>query len=262
MRLVKFQDYRDFIERISEGVKRIIPDACFFLYGSSTTEDLVPGVSDVDGGIIFPRGPVTDKAAVRKLSEVLKPTELKIDTDINLLTAGDGYFISYGKSYTDWIKDKGVVIAGPDLRQTLNGLESRTQELSSVAMNMRTIRNILLSVEENKYKEKEMRGNLQYDLERATKKLVSLPKTLYQIHSGDIRPRGTEALIICKNLFETIPKGLDWSCYVRGKEERMIREVRIITPEKAITRLEDVVTAYEEIIKRFMEKYPYKILKK
>jgi len=180
MRKLTGEDYDSFVEEFRNGISRSFSDVCFYLYGSYPRKRYIPGVSDIDGGIIFPEGPVTSKKKVSKISELIKNALDGRDIRLqwNPLSSNDGPFLSYDKSYTDYIKSEGVVVAGQDYRTHLNGSSGRQEEIRTISMNLRKMRNSLLMGSVNWGRDYLQRGSAHHSLEKSIDHLVSLPKRL------------------------------------------------------------------------------------
>ncbi len=183
------QDYEDFLSRFSEKLDKGHRDVCFYLYGSYITGGFVSGVSDLDGGLILPGGPVSPRKKTLYIARCLDESlgDLNIDFDFNLLdrkTNNDGRFLSYSQSMTDHIQRSGKVFSGPyHFMDELNGPNYRNEDLKWASMVLRSLRNSLLSsyydarIDYNDFK-KRTKKNLQ--------KAVKFPKQIVLVKHGEL----------------------------------------------------------------------------
>ena len=172
-------------------------DVCFYGYGTLWEDDgkrFRPKTSDADGGFIFPGLPYLNNAKVYKLAKILEETtrEYPLDLEFNLMderSSLDGRFLSYTSDFTDHIKERGLILSGPDLRDTLNGLNYKSGPLNSAAMNLRSIRNTHL--QSLIYKRD---PEVLYQKTISTiKKAVKLPKKLLFARTGELELPSLEA---------------------------------------------------------------------
>ena len=112
-------DYEEFLTCFSRRLSTENKDVCFYVYGSYLRGSFIAGISDIDGGLILPGGPISSRKKVILIAKSLDESlsDLDIDFDFNLTdrkTNLDGRFLSYSQSMTDYIKENGKVFSGPE----------------------------------------------------------------------------------------------------------------------------------------------------
>lgn len=257
---LKKSDYENFTNHFSSLLTTHFPNVCFYGYGSFSEKSYVPGTSDIDGGIILPENFITDKKRIREISDLLKISlELfPIFPQLNLLDSGsnaDGRFLSYTNSYTDWVKENGVVYSGPDLRDTLNGLNHKSGELSEIAFNFRRIRNSLLEASLNIDKSSNEEGNFSTSLEKAVRTLAALPKKLLILQNGRVIPKKSEAY---QNLEDALPIPDSSTLKYAQKLLRSLKKFKQVLDNAPQSRdfYEQILTQFEQVLKTYVETFP------
>jgi hypothetical protein len=201
-------DYERFLEDFTCGLLENHQDVCFYTYGSfCEPKRFVPGVGDLDGGLILPGGTVTQKRKVLDIARLLDASlgELDIDFDFNLLdktTNSDGRFLSYPTSMTDFIRDWGQVVSGPGhYVDEMNGLDYRSEDLKQGAMCFRNLRNRLFtSYYDARIDYRRFKRNAKSSLKQA----VKFPKQLVLVRTGVLITNSFDAR---KAIFEGKPGG-------------------------------------------------------
>jgi len=264
MELPTKRDYDNFVREFSEELSKRHQDVCFYLYGSYPDGRANLGRSDIDGGLILNADFVTDKGQVRDLAEILKRYlinhklifEKRKKTQFNLLDRGtdkDGRFLSYTSDFTDWIKNIGKIISGPDYVREMKGLDFRTGPLHAAAFNFRRIRNGLLYSSFNLSLDKG--ENFRESLEKSMEALASLPKKLILIQQGILYPSRPESK---RKITEMLPT-LDLSTLEKVdflfNRPRQLYE-SISNTGVALQLYQKVLTAYEEMLKAYVEEFP------
>jgi hypothetical protein len=259
MKLPAKKNYSAFIREFSEELTEKHSDVCFYIYGSYTDKRADYGRSDIDGGLILNADFVTNKGQIMDLAKILKNQVIRyeVETQFNLIDRGsarDGRFLSYTKDYTDWIIKMREVICGPDYVDEMKGFDFKSGVLQAATFNFRRIRNNLLEslIDLSKNPKKFNR-----ELKKATEALVSLSRKIIYLEDGEIRgPRG-ECIRIIK---ERYPK-LDLTTMEKINDLfRKPREFMGIIFGKNVdlqfSIYQQVLTAYEEMIKAYVKKFP------
>jgi hypothetical protein len=192
------QDYEIFLEKFTEGISKKLPSACFFTYGSIDNHHFVPGISDIDGGIILDSGVVTDKEKILDLVELFSASlgNAGIRIQLNLLdrkTCQSGRFLSYAQDYTDWIKQSGNIRSKLDYTKEMNGLNFRSDVLHTASFNFcgpNGVRNSLLYslVYANESHEEFVKNT-----SKALDKFAKFPKKLVWLRGGNVTVDKNEA---------------------------------------------------------------------
>lgn len=258
-------NYLGFFQDLGKFMEENHKDICFYGYGScfSHTRE---SPSDLDGGFIFPEL-ITDKEEILDISKKIKNTsnKRKINHEeiqfslIDSQTGRDGRFLSYDKSYTCYLKNKGEIISGPNKLQKFQDLENKFGELGSLAFNFRRIRKDFLMA----YSYLGSKEVIE-KIEKAKSLLKILPRKLYSI----------------KILSSENPNKYDkLSSYLynnskRDSTEQLSKEYNSIDlcffnslnkdiPQNKGSQIKlwsEILTAYEEITKEYIEKNPPKTL--
>jgi hypothetical protein len=139
----------------------------------------------------------------------------------------------------------------------MNGMDNRQEEMRTISMNLRKIRNALLLSEENVKKPYDFRGSLRYDLEEALDKLTALPKKLSYVSGNGFDNNKAHGLDILKHILPSQNSEiLDWAIKVRSNQGLYKELIFNLDDLIILNSLEKVVTGYEEIIKSYIENYP------
>jgi len=188
--------YRKLADELTEVMQHDFPDVCFYVYGSFARgeHDFRKG-SDIDGGFIFPGGVVLPNERVLDLGEGISKIHdrHRVKLQFNLLdavTGKDGRFLSYTDDYTDNFSDEGKVLAGPDMRGSLKGLQYKHSSLSSAAFDLRKVRNFLLFAHDNYRINPELFGRKAHSV---VKTAVKFPKKLVYLRQGRLLTNAAEA---------------------------------------------------------------------
>lgn len=258
----KREMYTRFLDGFSTYLSRDHPNICFFTYGSINNPcEFIPGISDIDGGIILDSRVVTrcKYGKIRDLSIVLKDllVETGISLDLNLLdreTSIDGRFLSYAQSFTDHIKTSGKVITGPThFIDGLNGFNYRDEDLVRCAMTLRSLRNRFLFSE---YNHETNPVEFYEGVISNVKKVIKLPKQLILVQNRRLVKGNGESR---KALEELLP-GIDLKDLSRLVGEiRNIGNVSKILNDKdrSIELLRDSLYVAESIIQDYLHRFPY-----
>ncbi|MDP2926305.1 MAG: hypothetical protein Q8N99_08050 [Nanoarchaeota archaeon] len=149
--LLRRENYEAFLEEFKERLGEGHLDVCFYVYGSIYDgKEFVPGISDIDGGLILDSDRVVlDKGKLKDISEILADSlrRSRVDIQFNLLdriTGNDGRFLSYTCDFTEFLRNSAQVLSGPDFISQLNGLDYKLGVLNAAAFNFRRIRNTSL----------------------------------------------------------------------------------------------------------------------
>lgn len=137
------QDYDDFVDSFSHEMKTNFSEDCFYVFGSygQKNADFIPGISDVDGGIILDSGVFTNKERYKELAQAFARSignrSFKVQYNVfDLETARDGRFLSYGADYVNYVTQFSRHVSGPDFRGEYNGFDYKAEKLKNAAFNM------------------------------------------------------------------------------------------------------------------------------
>lgn len=153
----KKENYAGFLEDIVSGFRAIGNDRnSLLLYGSTARQDssFVPGRSDIDMVAIFDYDVVTDKDELLALSGIIanalsrNPVKVQI-SPVDTTTMRDGRFLSYDDSFDGYFKIEGKTLFGPHYSKDMIFTKERDGTTSSLAFNLRKIRQQLLMSRHN-----------------------------------------------------------------------------------------------------------------
>lgn len=267
MNFPKREHYEDFLQTLSQ---RLFPGTCFYLYGSLIREeDFVPGRSDVDGGFILRTEFITPRIEAGYLSRFLNnclrhaekeaglsDSDLGIRVNLNLMDSAinrDGRFLAYDNSYTDYLKENAIIVAGPDIVQEMNGMNYKRQSLESAAHNLRKVRNGLLTYF----------FDLRKNPERARKTSLSSINLLWSMPKKLLESLGKEVKFERGAFFETFREIFPEYDSEKYEKAFVLRK----DPNYYFGVLEDMDSAFdlslgflnatEEMIKGYVKRFPY-----
>ncbi|NCC70632.1 hypothetical protein EOM09_03545 [bacterium] len=131
-----------FISNISNNN---LKDISLMLYGSYVRGDYIPGRSDIDGVLIFPDNVIINKESLLKCSKALelglRDTHIPIQISIaDLGTSKDGRFNSFGEEFENYFLDEAKILIGPDYRNQIRYLPTKSSILHTATFNLRKSR--------------------------------------------------------------------------------------------------------------------------
>ncbi len=255
-RKAKNEDYDGLVRELVLGLSELEQEICFYLYGSYVRGDYRPGVSDIDGGIILEGNYVTNKQLVKKISRIFKEARKKypIRLQFNLTERGsnkDGRFLSYDKSYTDYIKHEARTLLGNgQWVQELNGLDFKSGTLESLAFGLRKVRNALLNWDYIEEKDEREANELAVNTFNTT---IAVPKRIRYIDEGVLYPKKLSSL----NWFKETYPGVNLAPLVDIMSLMYSQESleRAMTDRKGLKELLFLAaTFYEEVAREYCKK--------
>lgn len=255
------KDYETFVNEFSDKIKEESPATCFYIFGSMSNGTCNYGRSDIDGGLILNSEIKTPKKEILRIAksfaEIAKKTN--VETQFNLLdrqTNLDGRFLSYTEDYTDWIKESGKIICGPDYISEMKGLNYKSGVLYNAGYNFsgpRGIRNALLYSIKMFEKDSE---NFQERVIESLDKLVKFPKKLLWLRGQEIIPCRQESQRKLAEILEDV----DWSFFDK------VNHLFDNSPQKfyelisnyniTLELLRNSLDAAEELIKLYIKHFP------
>ncbi|MFA5857369.1 MAG: hypothetical protein WC867_08455 [Candidatus Pacearchaeota archaeon] len=259
-RRLKEEDYINFLNEFSNGINKELPGTCFYTYGSiNNSKGFIPGTSDIDGGIILNSGVITPKNEIRTLAKLYFASMLEkgIDTDINLLdrvTNDDGRFLSYSPTMADYIKESAKVLTGSkEYLLELNGLNFKNGDLNHVAMNLRSLRNRLLTSE---YDSEENYKNFSKGVLSNIKKSIKLPKLLVLIQNETLVTGKLESISAYESLLGRCIK-IDGLVELNDLVKEPVKLIKQISDKnRAIELLEISLESAEIMIGEYIYNFP------
>jgi len=164
----------------------------------------------------------------------------------------DGRFLSYGKDFTDYLKNEGVVICGPNYIGEMDGIKSKDIPLNTTAFNFRKIRNSFLFSLDNLYTNYE---KFIEDFENSLGTISRLPKDLILISNGNLITNKNKAK---ERIFETFP---DLDLGYLYKIEHLFKHNEEMDelferPDDILSLWDGALTTFEQMIDAFIKKYP------
>lgn len=254
------EDYQRFIQSFSGQIGF---NSCFYIYGSNVTGKPVYGRSDIDGGIILDSGVVSSKSHIEDISRILTECWARdpVRVQFNLLdrqSAGDGRFLSYDKSFTDWIKQSGRVLAGNrEMVDEMTGFRFKDETLRGIAYNFRSVRNgYLNAVRDFRFDPRKLHENLENALEN----LLKLPKKVLLIQSGKVRDDMPTAISELQNIFPDLD--LDFVGHIRKLSRNAYKWYKSIEHDRegrsggGFPLFTRTLTAFEQIIEAYIKTFP------
>jgi hypothetical protein len=164
----------------------------------------------------------------------------------------EGRFLSYTKDYTDFIKEHGEVVSGPDLRNSLNGLDFKSGVLNSASFDLRCLRNKLLYSELIFHYEHD---NFVKEVVSSMNRIVKLPKRLIYLRTGELIPGKEESVRELKNLIPEIDyQGME-KIFVRLRDPEKLYQVAS-EKVRGINLLSEGLELVESMIGGYIRKFP------
>jgi len=206
MKLATKKDYDNFVKEFSKRISKESPDTCLYIHGSYLDGTCDFGRSDIDGGLILNADFVTDKIILTNIANALSCCldKYPVKLQFNLLDRGsckDGRFLAYTTDYTDWVKEKGRIVCGPNYVKEMNGRDFKLGEVYAAAFNLRRIRNgVLYSINE---RSKNNKGFLE-GVEKSIESLTNLPKKLAHIKTKKLDSNRENSLKILKGMLPNV----------------------------------------------------------
>jgi hypothetical protein len=254
------QDYEKFLRDFTDGISKEMPSACFYTYGSIDNSNFVPGISDIDGGIILDSGVVTPKEDILTLVELLSKSlgDTGIKAHFNLLdrqTCRDGRFLSYTVEYTEWIKKHGNIRSGPDYTKEMRGLDFKSNTLNTASFNFcgpRGVRNTFL------YSLVYANGQPDEFIENtssALEKFAKFPKKLVWLRTGKIIPSKDKA----KQRLEKVLIDVDFAAL--EKVNSLLKNPSEFyglfeNPDDSVYLLTEALGCMEHIVESYIKHFP------
>ncbi|MBT4135666.1 hypothetical protein HOD75_02685 [archaeon] len=265
MNLPVKEDYDEFLEEFSKGVRKNFPSVCFYTYGSVETERCDYGRSDIDGGLILSDGVVSDKDCLLGLSLLLAdsvPKNLVSKVHLKVLDRAsnhDGRFVSFCQDFREHF-DKAYIRVGLNHLQEISLLDYKAGILDEAATHLSKIRGQLLyftldceNLGGSKLGRKIMLEKRVGVLERVSK----LPMKLVYLQTDE---KGViEDRVKSKNRLGSILEDFDFGKL--DKINRLLRNPRKLygvleNDEEALGILECSVDCFEKMIQAYIDKFP------
>ena len=251
------KNYDGFVEEFSDMLGRKYPEICFFLYGSYTDDRLVSGRSDLDGSLILDAEFITPKHMVMDIAGILARclSRNRIPIQFNLMdraTNRDGRFLSYTTDFTEWFKTSPIIMFGSDYLKEMHGLDFKSGALTTIAFNLRGVRNRLLeSLDDLAEKPERFKENFVKSLD----KVSGLPKKLVYLQTGEVIAGKTESMREFKRIFT------QFDSRILEKAISLLHNPRALfnyaeDTENALHLWQDALTAMETMVKMYAQKFP------
>lgn len=182
------EDYEVFAREFAEFLYDEHPEVCFFVYGSFSRGDYVPGRSDIDGGLIFPEGVVLPSDEVRDIAKVMaiKLGKSRLKFQVNLMdmkTCADGRFNSFTADYIQHILEEHKILSGPNVLPKIKEMDYKSGVLSSAAFNLRSVRRKFLHSMHDYFTNPKL---CDENLRKSIDKTLKFPKKLFWLQGKDI----------------------------------------------------------------------------
>ncbi|MEM2089887.1 MAG: nucleotidyltransferase domain-containing protein [Candidatus Pacearchaeota archaeon] len=256
----KAEDYEAFMANFKKGLKELgNNEFSLMIYGSFANQTHTPGVSDIDAVLIFPYDVVIPKDFMQKVSivlcEALKKNYVPFQVaPLDVTTIRDGRFNSFDKDLYDLFLKEGKIIFGPDYRNEMICLETKTGSESRLSHNLRKIRKDLLFA--NHYKQADYEMFLDKFLKTLDTTSTVLRNVLYLV---DQKPRA-QKFFSPKELEEYFPmldlEPLNMIRDLRQNPEKL--DELYFKPEEVMNIWNSAVTFFEKVIREYIKKFPKK----
>ena len=261
------EDYEKFLQEFSYELEDI-NGVSFFIYGSKLREDFVPGVSDLDGFLVLDDNFVTNKDAIRDLSQGLESSLSQsnklIRAKFNVLDKGiakDGRFLIYPKSFVDVFKKSAVKIYGGynindmasfDYKNSDLTSEAIT-ELNSISHNLNGVRKSFLYKYANAYSEK--KDFYVCDADSPLKRLTQLPGQLIYLSTEVLIENKEQAL---QEFFKKFPEYSDPFVinHVNQIMKKPVKYNSFLESEECFSFSLNCLTEMENMIQAYAKKFP------
>ncbi|MBI4116869.1 nucleotidyltransferase domain-containing protein [Candidatus Pacearchaeota archaeon] len=252
------KNYDSFLERLVAGLEKLNnPEICLMLYGSYVREDFVPGRSDIDGVLIFPRDVIIGKSVMRYLSKTIANAQRGNNVPIqitptDLRTMSDGRFNSYEENFKNYFKEEGKIIFGHDYRDRFRFEPPSISEQTPLRFNLRKSRIGLLHSEYDKEKNY---GKFLENLNKAMNAASRGSKQILFLMDGKLRKNRFSALDEIRNIFpqvDTKPLKRIKDIYDNPRKLDGVYK----SPIQATRLFYNSVTFFEEMIKAYLDANP------
>src|SRR3989338_6496989 len=191
------ENYRGFIKELVGGLNGLSNDALsLMVYGSYVRKDFTVGRSDIDSVLVFPYDVVIPKDFMHEVAVILyrslKGNNVPFQVcPLDTTTMRDGRLNPFTDDFYDYFQSEGQVLTGPDYRNEMTCLETKTGEESTLSHNIRKIRIALMFVE-------------QYKCENYEKFLEQFNATLNAASRGSKQILGLVDGMLRKNRFSAL----------------------------------------------------------
>jgi hypothetical protein len=263
------EKYQEFARGLAEYLDESYPDTSFYGFGS-VFQNVSYSPSDLDGGIIVP-GLITDKEQIRRISEKMFELSEEVQVPLekinfNLIdaeSAEDGRFLSYDKSYTDYLTKHAEVLTENNRINSLRGINFRYGTLDSAAFNFRRIRNCFLKSSHFIFEEEYDPKNIFKGIAKSLGLTESLPKKILEFR--ELRETGNGGEIVvdkydaAERLLDFFPN-LDISFFLDIKRLKRKEDLETVLryPELASKVWSSALETFESIVKEYIGVYPPK----
>lgn len=250
--------YRRFMDIFTKELERLnVGGLSLMLYGSYVRGDFVAGRSDIDAVLTFPYDVVISKRLMRDISNSLQRSLISgnipfqvspLDTTI----MKDGRFNSFTLDFKDYFQSEGRIILGPDYREEMVYLKTKTGEESALSHNLRKARIGLLFAEYDRMEdyEKFLRGFITTlnAASRASKQVLFLA-------DGKLRKERFSALSELEKCFPGINVGpLEEIKYLYNNTSKLDELYK--DPDEVMKVWNSAATFFEELIREYIHKFP------
>lgn len=250
------ENYERFLDKFTHGLKGMdYPGLSFMGYGSVFRNKYTPGISDIDGILVFPENIVTDKSRLREVSDIIA-FALEHNPIVFQLFPTDKGIIKYplfnalGSAWEGYLPNETKIILGPDYRPEMKCRDQIPPEAHSIAWNLKKTRTKFLFA----------RYNQDTDYDRffkgfmsALKSPTSFPKYMHYLMTGKFVADRFSTIDFLK---ETLPN-LDVEPLQKIKKvysnADYLKKLRD-KPEEIIDFWEEIITFFESAIKEFVKK--------
>lgn len=247
--------YEEFAKELATAMGQSHPDVCFYTYGSFARKehDARKG-SDIDGGFIFPGGVVLPQDRVIALGDIIQEVHNrhKVKLQLNLLdvaTGVDGRFLSYSDDFVDDINGTGMILAGPDLRSSLRGLNYKHSSLNGAAFDLRKARNFLLFAADNYRLDPKMFGRKAHSVISAA---VKFPKKIVLLRGNRLLTKASDARNSLRDMLERDMRDFEQlERFATVSERDLARNYQL-----GLSMYCGAVSAVEGVVQAYIDKFP------
>lgn len=256
----KAEEYALVEKRLKRRLRKSgIEGLSLMLYGSYARGDYTPGLSDMDGIMIFPDDVVLDKNIFYDTAGIvcgaMHGTNVRLDiTPTDLAIMRDGRFNSYAPPFARAFAKDGKVIVGPDYRNEISfELPDKIYQNEVREVLRKTRENFLMSV----YSMKRNYTGFVDNFQKSLNGISNCSRRMAHMVDGKDREGRFEAVEFLSEVFPEFHYGpLKWIEFLFEKPSELDT---VYNDPKGIKRIwGNSLTALEEMIKGYIKMFPKK----